>query len=674
MLVESVLDVEADPEGAVRITARVTANLKIAAGVVAVLLVVFVLLALYLGRVASALPEVSAEGEVFETAETSIVYAADGSVIDEWHGEENRVILSLDQIPEHVVAAVIAVEDPHFYEHSGVDVSALLRSVRSGDVTRVKQGGSTITQQLVRILLAGQDRSFDSKLRELLLAYDIEARTEKTAVLETYLNAVYFGHGAYGVESAARTLFGHPASQLTLAQGAMLAGLIDAPATYSPISNPTAAIERRDKVLDLMVARGAITAEDADEARSEPLEIAPRSDAPAIAPYFVEWVKQDLSERLGDDAIYKGGLRVHTTLDPVLQRIAEEAAASQLPDPGDPEVALVALDHTTGAVLAMVGGRDFGANQFNLAVQGRRQPGSAFKPFVLVRALEEGVKPSQVFSAAPYSVKVADGVWNVENYENQFTESSLTLSAATNWSVNAVFARLIMQVGPADVVDVAKRMGIESPVDPNPAIALGGLTRGVSPLEMASAYGTIAAGGMHVRPTGIREVTDASGDVVYRPDQTPERAIEASVAVEASGMLHDVVESGTGSTARIPGVWAAGKTGTTQAYRDAWFIGYTRNVVCSVWVGHRDGQVAMDDVHGIRVSGGTFPARIWRAFMSAAIDQGRLVEPQEDSASGGGEQVTVCPESMKLANPRCPDPVLLELPADQRPTETCPIH
>jgi penicillin-binding protein 1A len=660
--------------------------LKITAAVLVVMLVALLGASFYLYQLSLTLPSVDMASEDFETARTSVVYAADGSVLAEWHGEENRTLVAIEDIPQYSGDAIVAIEDERFYEHNGVDMQAIARAFRAnteeGDVA---QGGSTITQQLVKIMCTGGELTFTRKIREALLAYQLEARADKDDVLEAYLNTVYFGHGAYGIESAAQTYFGTSAKNLTLAQSATLAGVLASPGTFSPIDDPEACVSRRNVVLGKMTELGYISEADEITASQEPLEIAPPRDTPDRAPYFVEYVKQELIDRLGADAVFKGGLRVQTTLDPVLQAEAERAVKTHLGEPGDPEAAVVAIDHSTGQVLAMVGGRDFREDQFNLAAQGRRQPGSAFKPFLLVRALEEGVRPDEIFDTSPYSVQVKDGVWNVQNYENEFTEGYLSLRAATNWSVNAVFARLIMQVGAEDVVETAQRMGITSELEPNPAIALGGLSHGVTPLEMASAYGTIASKGMRTHPTGIVNVTDDRGNVVYQPAGTPERAIEEPIAVETSLMLHDVVESGTGVAAKPASAWAAGKTGTTQSYRDAWFVGFAEDVSCAVWVGYREGQVDMVDVHGITVTGGSYPARIWKTFIDAALaHSGAPVTPPEDTPhpEDAGLRtepsdtvlVSVCPDSMHLANKRCPSPVEMYLAPGLVPSGTCSRH
>lgn len=659
---------------------RLTRILRIAASVLAVLCVFFLAVGAYLFQLSRTLPNLSADGAAFRPARTSIVYAADETVLAEWHGEQDRTVVALDQIPESMRDAVISIEDERFYKHKGVDTEAILRALRANAASgETRQGGSTITQQVVKLLFTEGERTLTRKIREALMAYQLETRADKQRVLETYLNLVYFGEGSYGVESAATRYFGKHAVDLTVSESALLAGVIQSPSRYSPASDLEAATRRRDVVLGKMRVQGFISVAEERAAVAEPVVLAAPPAVPTVAPYFVEYVKQTLIDELGSEMVFQGGLRVYTTIDPALQKRAELAVKVNLPDMKDPSVAIVCVDHTNGRVLAMVGGRDFTKDKFNLAVQGRRQPGSAFKPFVLVTALGEGVSPRDVFSAAPYSVEVTDGVWTVQNYENSYTSGSMTLAAATDWSVNAVYARLIMKVGAEDVVKTAKAMGITTPLEPNPAIALGGLRTGVSPLEMASAYGTIASGGIRRVPTGISTVTDDAGTLIYQPEQTGARAIDVKVAQQASAMLGDVVQKGTGQAARL-NRWAAGKTGTTQAYRDAWFVGYSGDLCTAVWVGHPEGQVSMMNVHGIRVTGGSYPARIWKYFMDVAV--GARTTPVKPKGSGSVEasgsatqtKVTICTDTFLLANSRCPNTVEIDLEPALVPATVCREH
>ncbi|MHB1342498.1 MAG: transglycosylase domain-containing protein [Coriobacteriia bacterium] len=659
---------------------RLERILKVLAAVLAVVCVIFLGLGVYLYNLSRTLPDLRVDPDAFMPARTSVVYAADGTLLAAWHGEQDRTVVRLDQIPQTMQDATIAIEDERFYQHQGVDVEAIMRALRANsEAGEYAQGGSTITQQVVKLLFTDGERTLTRKIREALMAYQLETKADKAQVLETYLNLVYFGQGSYGVESASQTYFGKPASELTAAESAMLAGLIQSPSRYCPTLHPEAALERRNVVLAKMKELGHLSAEEHRAAIEAEMLYAEPAAATQTAPYFVEYVKQTLIDALGSEMVFQGGLRVYTTLHPAIQAQAEEAARALLPSEKDPEASVVCVDHTTGHIVAMVGGRDPVKDKFNLAVQGRRQPGSAFKPFVLVTALKEGIRPGDVFSAAPYTVKVTDGVWSVQNYENAITSGSMTLAAATNWSVNAVYARLIMKVGPQDVVETAKAMGITTQLDPNPAIALGGLKNGVSPLEMASAYGTIASGGIRREPTAIVRVTDDRGTLVYEPAGTESRAIPEGVAKQASLMLHDVVEGGTGTAAKI-GQWAAGKTGTTQAYRDAWFVGYSGDLCTAVWVGYRQGQVSMTNVHGIKVTGGSYPARVWQRFMSKAVKERTTpIAPATPPATPGdqtppGVKVTICTQSLLLANDRCPSRVEMYLDDALVPASTCGIH
>ncbi len=666
------------------VSGRVAALLKISASVFALCAVVFIAVGFYIFYLSTTLPDFDEGPLMFEAAQTSNVYASDGTLIAQWHAGEDRTIVPMDSIAQTLQDAVVVTQDPGFFEHRGFDLDVILASAGIGG-GRSAGTGSTITQQMVKMMFPDEERTIIRKVQETLLAHELNTRVDKNRLLETYLNTVYFGHGAYGIEAAAGRFFGVRASELTLHQSAILAALIDSPGARSPINAPEVALRERNEVLETMEQHGLISETVRSEAGSLDIGLAPRKEAPAVAPYFVEHVKQILIEELGSDPVFTGGLRIYTTLRPDLQREAEKAASALLGRAEDPEYAIVAIESKTGGIVAMVGGRDFATNQFNLASQGRRQPGSAFKTFVLAEAIERGVSPTQVFDATPYTVRVTDGIWTVNNYENESTAPRVTLQTATDWSVNAVYARLIMNMGAESVVDMAKRAGITSPLDPNPAIALGGMEIGVSPLEMTSAYGTFANGGLRVAPVAVTRVTDSEGDIVWEPPLSSERVMEERVARQVSAMLVGTVEAGTGTAARIPGLSVAGKTGTTQSYRDAWFVGFTGDIVTGVWVGHREGQVDMTNVRGIQVSGGSFPTQIWGAFMSRA--QALLKKPAvaptlQAPASGtttpapaeGLTEVTICPESARIAGPACPSPEKIYLDARVVPEEVCNLH
>ena len=646
--------------------------------VLAVVTVLVFASAVYLLALTSRLPDLSSESTALGSAETSTVYAADGSVLDEWYDVEDRKTVPLASMRTHTQRAVVAIEDRRFYEHNGVDFRSIARALRvNATAGEVRQGGSTITQQTVKLLFTDGERTLKRKIEEALLAIQLESRADKDEVLGVYLNTVYFGRGAYGVESAARRFFGVSAEQLSLAQSALLAGCIQSPTRFDPFVNPADALERRNIVLKEMREQGYISREVYAAASAEPLGLQPPDVKKVrLAPYFVEYVRRDLIERLGAERLYRGGLRIHTTLEPQSQLAAEAAAQAVLPSSDDPEVAIASVRWGDGAIVALVGGRDFALEQFDLATQGKRQTGSAFKPFVLAAALEEGFTLDSVFDATPFTTPVRDGIWQVDNYETRKAAPRMTLRAATVHSVNTVYARLIMRVGPEKVVDVAQRMGITTPIQPEPAIALGGLDRGVSPLEMASAFGTIANKGTAVRPTAVTLVTDATGEVVYRPQTVTRKAISEAHAAQLSSVLHEAYTKGTGSGADF-GQWGAVKTGTAQSWRDAWIVGTSGDLSTAVWVGYPQAQVAMTNVHGIRVTGGSFPATIWKQYMRVASTVPR---PATSVATGtartepGHDIYLVCSDSLKLASAACPNPMELVLRVGSMSTERCGLE
>ncbi len=612
-------------------------------------------------------------------AQTSKVYAADGTLLTDLYAVENRVEIALSEIPENMQAATISIEDRRFFQHKGVDVEAVMRAlfinIQKG---RIEEGGSTITQQYVKNTFITPERTLTRKIKEAALAYQVEQKYSKKKILEKYLNTIYFGHNCYGIETAAEIFFGKHAKDLTMAECALLAGCIRAPNHYSPYSHPDRAIRRRALVLKKMVESGYISQEEADAANTEPVQLKEIIEKQVPAPYFIEYVKQEIldDKRFGSTAseransLFKGGLRIHTTIDLRKQSNAENAIFSTLDREGDPDAALVCLNPKTGEIVAMVGGKDFRNKKFNLAVQGHRQPGSAFKTFVLVTALKEGVPATKTYSASTFTVDLPGKDWTVTNYSKR-NYRSMTVRKATINSVNCVYARMIMDVGPQKVVDTAKSLGILTSLEPNPAIALGGLKTGVSPLEMASAYGTLANSGTYCRPFGIKKVTDASDRIIYETETQKKEVLEPSLAYQTTNILEDVIKFGTGRKANI-GRPAAGKTGTTNDYKDAWFVGYTPDLVASTWVGHSDKLVPMTNVHGVRVAGGTFPAQIWAKFMNLAHED----IPPSDFAVPDQEMVTlkICAGSGLRANYSCPHTVKQSFVEGTQPKHYCDIH
>jgi penicillin-binding protein 1A len=621
-------------------------------------------------------------GKLPPKAERTILFDAKGRPFASLFAE-NREAIPLKKIPRHVREAVIAIEDERFYKHHGVDFKGIARAIlvnlRYG---KVVEGGSTITQQYIKNTFVGKEKTLERKIREVVLAYKLERQYPKNKILESYLNTVYFGHGAYGIEAAAEKFFGKKAQELSLAEGAMLAGLPKSPLRFSPYYYPKTAKKRQERVLRKMVELGYISASEAKVAAAQPLNLQPlKSEEQMIAPYFVEYVKQELINKYGVNKVFKGGLKVYTTLDLKMQKAAERAIKTTLNRSRDPSTAIVALDPKTGFIKALVGGRDFQKQKYNLAVQGRRQPGSAFKTFVLVAALSKGISPTRTYNGGSPRIIPIVGKdergnwwrgedWVVRNYGGQ-SYGSLTVREATIKSVNAVYAQLIMDVGPKNVVKIAKKMGIASPIEPHPAIAIGGLTVGVSPLDMATAYATLASGGIRHKPIAILQVKDKEGNILETNKPKGKRAIPSWVAGETTKILQDVIRRGTGRRANI-GRPAAGKTGTTQNYQDAWFIGYTPDLVAAVWVGYPKAQIPMRAVHGRRVSGGTFPALIWHKFMKEALKN--IPKHNFNFKYGKIRVVEICQETKLLATPGCPETKILIVEKGEVPKRYCYKH
>ena len=579
--------------------------------------------------------------------ETTFVYDAAGNVLAEFHGGEDRVEVELDEVPPVLVDAVLATEDRDFFNHQGVDAAAIVRAawadIRAGGAA---QGGSTITQQYVKNVYVGRERSLFRKIKEAVIAVKIEREEDKNTILERYLNSIYFGRGAYGVEAASRSYFGKPVGQIELREAAYLAGLIRAPEAADVTRKPEEANRRRDLTLQAMVRDDRITEAEADAARSEPVEAYTRTrpdereevvyGREAGTTYFVDFVRAKLIERYGEARVYGGGLRVHTTLDPAMQAAAYDVVYNQtLNQPDDPAGALVSVDDG-GQVRAMVGGRNDGSSKVNLAVGSAgggtgRQAGSAFKPFVLAEAVRQGISVESSFESRRQIIfpKANAGEdWKVTNYGGA-SHGPQNLIDATRVSSNTVYAQLIQKVGPQNVADLSRRMGISAEVPAVVSLTLGTAT--VSPLDMAAAYLTLATRGTRVDPVVINRVTDADLNLVDEFPAGREQVLDPEQADVVTFCLRQVVERGTG-TGADPGVPVAGKTGTTQKNGDAWFVGYTPRLSTSVWMGYPEGQARpMDRVHGREVTGGTFPASIFRQYMRRVPEQykgGRFPEPE----------------------------------------------
>jgi penicillin-binding protein 1A len=543
------------------------------------------------------------------------MFARDGQLVASFY-RENREFTPLSEIPRGMRNAVLAVEDDRFYQHGGVDVRAMARAaLRNIRARALVEGGSTITQQLARTLFLTQTRSFSRKATEIVLAFELERRLTKDEILERYLNEVYFGQGAYGVGMASRIYFGKTVPDLTLDESALLAGLIRAPSLYNPYIHPDRAVDRRAVVLRRMVDLGYLTPRDAAAAQRARLELAREQPAGFVgmrAPYFASTVLQYLIGRYGEDAVYDGGLRVYTTLDLQMQEAAQRAVRQGIEAAGARHVsqgALVALDPATGAIRAMVGGVSFAESKFNRAWQAERQAGSAFKPFIYTAAVAAGWRPWRRILDAPVSYPAGDGTsWRPKNYDRRY-RGWVTMRQAIERSINVPAVRTLEAIGPDTVISYARRMGIGSPLRGTLALALGASE--VTPLEMASAYGTLAALGIRAQPMAVTLVTDRSGRVLERNEPRRRQAIPETVAYAMVDMLKGVIARGTGRAAAL-GRPVAGKTGTSDDYRNAWFIGFTPYLATAVWVGNDDNSPMR------RVVGGTVPARLWAAFMKDA--------------------------------------------------------
>ncbi len=614
---------------------------------------------------ASDLPDLETAKE-FKTARNSVLEDRLGRPLGILTSDRNRVLVRYDQISPFMKNAIIAVEDERFYENSGVDLRGIGRAFYQ-DVIRggARQGGSTITQQFVKNALEAQDRrTLFQKLRESALAYHLTRRWSKNKILTEYLNSIYFGNGAYGIEAAARVYFGADpnhagcgtrarpcAKELAAHEAALLAGVVANPSAFDPVAHADAAARRRNLVLRKMLEQGRITRTEYAEAIEQALpgDIVPPT-VDTKAPYFTTWVSQKLVERFGARRAFEGGLRVRTTLDLDLQAAAQRAIDAALPDPAGPSAALVAIDNDSGEVRALIGGRDYASRPFNLATQGQRQPGSTVKPFILAEAMKRGHGLGSVWPSRKrvFDVPGTGGKekFVVNNFEDSYA-GARDLGSALTVSDNSVYAAAGIQTGTKRIARLIERMGVRTHVSSNPAMTLGAFKRGVSALDWAHAYETFATGGKRVwgtlgtpdeGPVGIREVRRlGSGELVERNERRTRRVLSETLARLTTQQMTTVVSSGTGRRAAYGG-FAAGKTGTTENFGDAWFVGFTREMTIAVWVGYPDTNTPMKtEFGGEPVAGGTFPAQIWRSFVvqAKAIVEQRIAERE---AKRNGEE------------------------------------
>jgi penicillin-binding protein 1A len=604
-----------------------------------------------------------AEATPAETSFVCLSGVADGSCgpdnsVAQYSASENRIWLRYQDMPKVLVQAVLAAEDRTYFEHSGIDPVGIARALYEDMTSNGNtQGGSTITQQYVKTVFLSRERTLTRKLKEAALAVKLERKYSKTEILERYLNVIYFGRGAYGVEAASHAYFDKPSRELTLDEAALLAGLIRAPLTADPTTNPTEAMRRRRSVLTAMVETHDITPAQAAAADKVPFEghVVARTahtNNTTVQPtfanvggeYIAEWVRQQLNQKFGEGAVYTKGLRVYLTIDQSQQASAYQSIAKVLNKPGDPAASLVSIDDK-GRIVSMVGGNDYDKSKVNYALGtagggSGRQPGSTFKPFALAAFVQQGFSVKSVFSAPPEITfpKADQGKpWPVSNYNDE-DFGQISVDDATWNSVNTVYAQIEQQVGPQSIADVARQVGITAPVPAVPSVVLG--TGEVSVLDLATAYSTFSNRGVLQQPFVIRRVEDSKGHVLLDQGQ-PQRnqALPQPVADTVTNVLRGVIDQGTGKAARLPKHAAAGKTGTTDNYGDAWFAGYTCHRTSVVWVGYPNAATPMTNVRGVKVAGGTFPAEIWHDYMTqATANDGACTYPQVNAGT-------------KLANP-----------------------
>ncbi|MBA7623423.1 Biosynthetic peptidoglycan transglycosylase [subsurface metagenome] len=620
-------------------------------------------------------------------AQTSKVYALDGSLITEFHAEENREIILFNKMSPYIKDAIVAVEDKRFRDHQGVDyiriIGAFIADLKAGQWV---QGASTITQQYVKNIYFSPAKTFRRKINEALIAIQLERNYTKDKILEMYLNTINFGSGAYGIEKASEVYFGINASELDLPQSALLAGLLTAPELYSPFNDVEKAKLRRDLVLKLMYEQELIETSQYLNALAAPITLNEKSTSGSdqfgsrIAPYFVDYVKQNLyDQKFSDYDVFKGGLRIYTTLDINLQQKAENAVKKVFPEEIGPSYSLISINPDNGYICALIGGKDYNTSKFNIATQGKRQPGSVFKVPVLIKSIMQNFSPKNTFNPnGPITIDMEEGPdWIVDNYGGQkFGSEEMSVVDGTIHSVNVVYAQLIMKVGAENVEKLCNEMEIYD-IGNNPAIAIGGLETGITPLDLSKVFSTLASGGIYRQPVCILKITDYQGNILYQYDpdsnESNYRLLEKPIAYYVTQVLKKVIESGTGRGANI-GRPAAGKTGTTDGPNDAWFAGYTPELVTVVWMGYLESNKPMEPINGRTIVGGAYPADIWREFMSSALED--LPVSDFDKPDKKLIDIEVCSESNLLTTFWCPEEtkqwhIFIE---GEKPEDICNIH
>ncbi len=653
----------------------------------------------YIAYLSRGMPSLT-ELENINPALVTRIYSADGQLIHELFTFK-RIYVPYEQIPEHTVQALLATEDREFYDHWGINIKRIPKAVFVDIITlSFRQGFSTITMQLARNLYTkkiGFRKNINRKLREILTAIQIERTYSKQEILEMYFNQAYFGHGVYGVESAARRYFGKHASELAVEESAILIALLKSPAYYSPINHPDRARQRRNLVLYNMKVCGYLSDAEYDSLKALPVTVHPIEEYSKVAPYFTEYVRQqlnDLQDSLGVN-VYEDGLNVYTTLNTVVQACMDSAVAGfmpvlqervrknlwkwkqehEVPDSvferkSRVQIAFVAIDHHNGHILAMVGGRDFTESKFNRAVQARRQPGSAFKPFLYTAAVDNGYSPAFKLLNQPVVVNNPDGTrWDPENFDRTFGGPT-TLREGLRKSINLIAVHLILEIGPRAAVEYARRLGVSTPLRPFPSLAVG--SSEVIPLELVSAFGVFANQGIRVEPVAITRIEDRYGNVIYETHPRRREVLSRATAYIMTNMLEDVVNRGTGGSLR----WrfqfyapAAGKTGTTNDYTDAWFVGFTPHLTAGVWVGLDDPEMKL----GPGQTGSAAALPFWANFMKCVYDTLKLTH-QPFKQPPDVIRLSICEDTGQIATNFCPRVVKEVFNVKYKPTETCEVH
>ncbi len=637
-----------------------------------------VIMLIMLVQITNQLPDVEIISS-YVPNETTKIYAMTGELLAELHREENRVLVPISRISDFVKAAVIASEDNNFYNHHGIDLKGIFRAaitnlVHGGSV----QGASTITQQLARNVFLNKKKKIVRKVAEIILALQLERNYTKEEILEFYLNQVYWGHNAYGIESAANLYFNKKASELTMAESAMLIGILRGPELYSPFSSPQRARWRKEIVLKRMLELQLITDDEYFEAKDTPIFLADRKKLKYKAPYFSSYVVKQLEQMYGEDAIYSNGLKIYTTLDMNFQKKAEETVDRFMLEANKPhwvknemvsslnctQASILSVEPSTGYIKAWVGGRDFLEREFDHIVQAKRQPGSSFKPYTYLTALNMGLSPGTIIDDLPVTFNTIEGPYSPTNYTKDF-RGPMTLRRALELSINVVAVKISDLIGPSNIIVTCRQLGITSYLAPVLSLTLGASE--LSMLEHVGAYMVFANEGVKVNPISILKIEDRNGAVLYEHQIIRKRVYDANKINLLVSMMRGTVLRGTGRGAYITGYDIAGKTGTTNDYRDAWFIGFTPELLTSCWVGNSDNSSMQN------VTGGWLPAQMWRMFM---VDALKNYPNRNFSYPRGVVRQKICVEGNALAGPNCPEESVVEeyMWADKKYTNTCTVH